>query len=214
MSEKQLNFINIFDEAAKEYKEEKERSIKEALAIEAPKEVEDYWQIMKQDENLFNQRLAIIRANDEISLEEFSPFMIEINWYAKRMAHFYSIKEKSVHGKDLEECHYLVVNPQMVDKKYSDTASLYLKYKSAFEIEQKNLIKEEYQLKIQKEKERRAELKKAERLAGMKIKRKKDREEQNRLKQENELRSQRMKRIKKFGSWAASGEYLEDQNND
>lgn len=218
MSEKQLNFINIFDEADKEYQaelaEKKKREEDDKADLVSP-ELRKYWQNLEKDEKLFNQRQIIIRSEDEVALREFSPFMLEINWYIKRMAAFYEARDKAEKGEAWERAHSLVVNPQVVDKKYDDTARLYLKYKAAYDKEEISRSKEEYRLKLEKEKKRKAELKKMEMATRVKMyrPRKKD-NKKNQEAVETTVDSEAAIRYKATGANRATGEYLEDKNDE
>lgn len=220
MSEKQLNFINIFDEADKEYQVElaakKKKEEEDKVDLVSP-ELRKYWQAIEKDKKLIAQRQAIIRSDDEVPLTEFSPFMLEINWYIKRMAAFYEARDKAEKGEARKRAYRLVVDPQVADTKYIDTAYLYLKYKAAYDKEEIRRSKEAYQLKLAKEKEREAELKKAEKAKKAKEyrqRKKDDKKSQEAAEAKARADSEAAIRYKATGANRATGEYLEDKNDE
>lgn len=218
MSENQLNFKHIFDEAIAADQAEQAKKVREKedrQAGLAPIEVREYWQNIAADEALTGKRQAIIQTDNDLPLINFTPFMIEINWYIKRMANFRLLFEQAANGQAKEQAYGVLVNPDFVDKQYSDTAKLFIKYNEAY---QKQLYKERqeaYKLKLEQEKQQKREAKKTADAAKAKEKRKQKKEASagnsestniDQITKEKNKSSYNDYWADKSGKWKASGE--------
>lgn len=196
---KQLNLHEMFTEAdlarEKQEKEQREREQREKELDSVPAEVRKYWQMILTDKVLAEKRQSLIRTDDFIPSSEFREFMTEINWYFKRMEAFRRAEKNTPYGSEREKAYFLVGNPQIADREYLDTASLYVNFKKSYEREMDLRNREAYKLKKQEEE---------------KAKKKEKRKKRAEIKQEVEKtaaeeRAEQIKNMRKSGRWLASG---------
>lgn len=151
MSEKQLNFLNIFepskheieniDEAAIENEEEFETDT-ETQGVEAKKEELISESLIKREEEIKKEaeiklkRLRLLQTNDDIPLSEFEDIMPEIKTYALRLSMFRKDYQTLVAGDAKQKAYLILTNPVHDDEEYRDSARLYLKYIKAMKMNQ------------------------------------------------------------------------------
>lgn len=210
MANEQLNFINIFDEQLELDKKEKAEEEKEKKnePDSITQAVKQYWQDLASNEKLSKERQVIISSYEDSSLEELLPFMTEINWYMVRMRDFRLVFEEAENGKPKEIAYMNLVNPDIVDIEYKETAKLFCKYRVAYEKNQAQQIEAAYLSRSKKDRKAAIKLRRLEK--EKKIKAKSDAEKSDELRRETENRNRYefMKWINQTGKFAASGEEI------
>ena len=150
MSEKQLDFLHIFDEEI----EKKNKAVESDLEHDSEDEDFDLEEndplvfeeaekrrrleaeaIMKQQEvvqqqlDLENLRFKILNNQAELSLSDFTPFMGEIEAYQKRLSNFRQAYEVAKNGPDKEALYRKLVSPQLEDEEaFRESALLWMRY--------------------------------------------------------------------------------------
>ncbi|MBN2884949.1 hypothetical protein JXE04_03415 [Patescibacteria group bacterium] len=179
MSEKQLNFLNIFEPSKHEIEnidedvienEEEQSTDTETQGTEEKKEDLISDALIKREEEIKKEaeiklkRLYLLQSSDDdIELSEFDDIMPEIKSYEVRMAMFRAEYEAAQPGKDKEKIYNKLVNPDVLDEDtYRDSASLYLKYLRILRQDEKNKIVALRIKETQEKEERRRKRKEAE----------------------------------------------------
>jgi len=150
MSEKQLDFLHIFDEEI----EKKNKAVESDLEHDSETEDCDLEEndplvfeeaekrrrleaeaIMKQQEvaqkqlDLENLRFKILNNQEELGLSDFAPFMGEIEAYQKRLSNFRQAYEVAKNGPDKEALYRKLVSPQLEEEEdFRESALLYMRY--------------------------------------------------------------------------------------
>ncbi|MDP3836934.1 MAG: hypothetical protein Q8Q67_02440 [bacterium] len=145
MSEKQLNFLNIFEPSKHEIENIDEDDVKNEEGIEAcaaDKDTEAKKEdlisesLIKREEALKKEaeiklkRLKLLRAREDLlKIADFADIMPEIKAYEIRMLMLRASYEAALPGEDKQRAYQTLVNPDLHDEEiYRDSARLYLKY--------------------------------------------------------------------------------------
>lgn len=217
MSEKQLNFINIFDEQIELDQQEKAEKVRIAAEQEADlitPGLLKYWEELQKDEQLSSQRLAIVRTYDDVSLTELRPFKTEIDWYIERMARFKLACDQAERGESYRRAYDLFVDPDIKDKKYLDTAKLFIKYREAVKKDSEWRQKENQQHAVEKAAADKKEQQRVNRAAKVKADRQRQKDKEAEAVKNAQQASAAALLNMKTGKNAASGDYLDYRNDD
>jgi hypothetical protein len=150
MSEKQLDFLHIFDEETEKNNEASEPDLEhdsededfdleenDPLVFEEAEKRRrlEAEEIMKQQAvaqkqlELENLRFKILNNQADLHLSDFAPFMGEIESYQKRLSDFRRAYEASENGPNKEALYRKLVSPQLEDEEdFRESALLYMRY--------------------------------------------------------------------------------------
>jgi hypothetical protein len=109
MSEKQLDFLDIFPAAGNNTTDSRQQKIQAA--------------------EMENRRLSLLTTDKILKLDDFAEFMPEIEAYALRLASFKQAYQQANPGRDKENLYWKMIDPHIHDEaNYRDSARLYLRY--------------------------------------------------------------------------------------
>lgn len=150
MSEKQLNFLNIFEPSKHEIEniDDGEIENEEVLnnqEVEEKKEDLISESLIKREEEIKKEaerklkRLNILKAGeDSLTVADFEELMPEIKAYEIRILMLKAVYQNATPGADKEKAYLKIVNPDIHDDEaHRDSARLYLKYLEVCKREEK-----------------------------------------------------------------------------
>jgi len=160
MSEKQLDFLNIFEPSKHEIENIDEGESENKEVLEDQKVVEKKEDLIsdslikrekeiKKEAEIKLKRLEILRSGEEsLKISDFADIMPEIKAYETRMLMLRAAYEAASPGDDKSRAYQTLVNPDMYDEEvHRDSARLYLKY---LEVSKREMKQRTSQLKLQK----------------------------------------------------------------
>lgn len=166
MSEKQLNFLHIFDDEIQKAKtsaienDADQDNLDDSLVFdekeeEAKRKADELISKQERQEKeaeLSSLRERILKNKGDIRVFNFIPFMEEIENYSRRMKGFQEEFELAAPGIERQKIYDKIIHPNFKDEeKYQESALLYLRYIEALNNErfQESRKREKFQ-KIKK----------------------------------------------------------------